>query len=815
MRGELRIYAGAAAGVGTTYAMLDEGIRRRDRGADVMVGCVETHQRPNTTRQLVALTGSGDGSALLDLEDVLRRRPAVVLVDELAVDNPSGSAYRHRWQEVEAIIEAGIDVITTLSVQQIDSLADPVRQIVGMVPSARVPDEFLRHAGQIELIDITPEAIRRRIAHGNVFGPDELDPQRADLFNSPAFAELRALLLFWLADRLTAGPDDPREARERVVVAVTDGPGGEIVIRRAARLAQRSRARLVGVHVRRPGDVGLSAQLAARRALVGDVGGRYHELEGADVAATLVAFAGTERATQLVLGTSGQGRLATIRGGSIINQVIRRAGRIDVHVISHAAHSGHRIDWASTTRPSVSRRRRNAGFAIGAVWLAVLTAVLVADRDTISLATALSLYLLSVVSVTALGGRAPGVISAVVAPILINWYLIPPYHTLRIKDGENIVSLVVFVSVAIIVSGMVSLAAGWAEEARRSRDEAETLAALAGSGGIDPLASITEQLQQSFRLDGVSVLRVDEGTGLYEVAAASGANPPTTPDEAMFHETIGAGVVLAASGRMLTADDHRVLRAFVGQLSRALDQHRLSAVAARADALGQADALRTSMLRAVSHDLRTPLAGIKAAVSSLRQRDVEWPPHVRDDFLAGIEDETDRLTSIVTNLLDLSRLQAGALQPMVRAISLEEVVPAALHSLGHRADGVELDLPPDLADVVADPALLERVVANLIANAVAWSPPDRRVRLSAHQRAGDVQVHIIDQGPGIRPKDRAMVMQPFHRLGDQTTQSGLGLGLAIANGLTAAMGCGLDLRDTPRGGLTVVVTVPRRSGIPA
>ena len=186
MRGELRIYAGAAAGVGTTYAMLDEGIRRRDRGADVMVGCVETHQRPNTTRQLVALTGSGDGSALLDLEDVLRRRPAVVLVDELAVDNPSGSAYRHRWQEVEAIIEAGIDVITTLSVQQIDSLADPVRQIVGMVPSARVPDEFLRHAGQIELIDITPEAIRRRIAGEPTEHPGLDDGWRIQRFTDAA-----------------------------------------------------------------------------------------------------------------------------------------------------------------------------------------------------------------------------------------------------------------------------------------------------------------------------------------------------------------------------------------------------------------------------------------------------------------------------------------------------------------------------------------------------------------------------------------------------------------------------------------------------
>jgi two-component system sensor histidine kinase KdpD len=836
--GELRIHLGAAAGVGTTYAMLDEALRRAGRGADLVVGCVDTHHRTGTRDKLaevLAAVGSDAAPDQLDVPALLRRAPAVVLVDELAHRNAEGSPNEHRWQDVDELLRAGIDVVTTLNVQQIESLADQVHQIVGAVPDAQVPDEFLGRADQIELVDITPEAIRRRIAHGNVYEPDELDPASAELFNGPAFAELRALLLFWMADRLTAGPHDPRGARERVVVAVTDGPGSDAVLRRAARLAQRSRARLVAVHVRPPDAAPPSPTLVERRALVRDLGGSYHELTGADVAASLVAFADAEGATQLVLGTSGRSRLTRLRSGSIIDQVIRRAGRVDVHVISHGPTSPvpnrpagdgtaaelHRPPWRLLGDPNTARRQV-VGALFAVVVFAALTAALVATRDRLSVSTSLALYLLAVVSVTSLAGRLAGVLGAAASPFLANWFLIPPYHTLRVSELENLLELVVFVSVAIIVSGFVSVAARRADEAAKARREATTLATLAGSGGPEPLQSITDHLRRSFDLDGVAIVETDAGlqravTGT--VVASSGEVLPPDLRDVDLLESLGPGVVLAARGRALTADDHRVLRAFVQQLGRALEQDRLAVVAAEADALSRADELRTAILRAVSHDLRTPLATIKASVSSLRQRDVEWPIDVRDEFLASIEDETDRLTSIVSNLLDLSRLQAGVLRPVLRPASLEEVVPAAIQSLGQRAAGVEIDLPSDLVDVAVDPALLERVVANLVANAIAWSPPGSAVRVLAHARDRSVQVHVVDHGPGIRPKDRAVVLQPFHRLDDTGNPSGIGLGLAIADGLTRAMGGHLELRDTPRGGLTAVVVVPvastpRRTELP-
>lgn len=805
-RGQLRIYIGAAAGVGTTFAMLQEGLRRSQRGARVLVAGADARGRPNTADMLADLARVATVLPILDVTAVVEMRPDVALIDQLGRVDGVGQDRVRRWQQVLTVLEAGIDVVTTLKVEEIESLADAVRRIVGAAPGESVPDEFLRSAEQIELVDITPEAIRRRIAHGNVFDPDGLDLATIDLFNGSGFAELRALLLFWVADRLTAGADDPREARERVVVAVTGGRGSDVVIRRAARLAQRSRAALIAVHVRREGDVRQN-ELTERRSLVEALGGRYHELEGRDIAGTLVEFAQTERATQLVIGTPGRPARARVWRGTIVSEILRRAGSIDVHVTSYSPEPMRPRRGRWLTASPIPARRRLAGFIAGALSLTVLTILLASARQDVSVSSALSLFLLAVVVVAAVGGSGPAVATAVAAPLVANWFLIPPFHTLRIGEAQNVLALIVFVSVALIVSRFVSTAATRTAEAARLRDEAATLAALAGSGGPDPLKSIAAQLQQSFELEGVSVLRVDD-EGMATVEASAGPRAPATVEEATFHEPISTEVILAGTGRTLTADDHRVLRSFVQQLSKAIEQHRLASLAAQAETLDRADELRTSLLRAVSHDLRTPLAGIKASVSSLRQTDVEWPEQARAEFLAGIEENTDRLTEIVVNLLDLSRLQAGALRPQVRNVALDDVVSAALHSLGSKADGVKVDLGCGGVDALADAALLERVIANLVANALAWSPPEQTVHMRVHRRFDKIQLYVIDHGPGIRPRDRATVLQPFHRLDDSTSQGGLGLGLAIARGFTDAMGATLGLQDTPGGGLTAVVSLP-------
>lgn len=798
----MRVYLGAAAGVGTTYAMLDEGARRAARGTDVVVGWVDTHRRPRTVEKLGSLMDVERAPASLDVIEIIRRRPAVVLVDELhrVTDEAVGQA--PNWKLVDQILDAGIHVIATLTVQHIESLADTVAGIVGRPPDGLVPDSFLLRAEQIELVDMTPEAIRRRIAHGNVFGSEALDPGDSELFNTDAFAHLRALLVIWMAERLQANEEARGHAEEKVVVAVTDAPSSPTVVRRAARLAQRLHAPLLGVHV--VASTQAEANPHERRRQVESVGGAYYEVSGERLARALVSFAEAEHATQLVVGNAHSARWR--RRGSVVRSVLEQNPRLDLHVVTAE-------DAPNETRPApwrggVSRRRQLLGFALGAVVLAVLTATLVANRGELSVATSLALYLLAVVAITAVGGQWPGIAAALAGPLIANWYLIPPYHTFRINNAENLLELLVFLSVAIIVSFFVSIATRRASEADRAWREASTLALLSESGAAEPLQGIVELLRTTFRFAGVAVL---EGTGENcRVLASTGPDSPVSAAGADLVMSIGPDATLVASGGPLPADDHRVLKAFLAQLAKALEQHRLREIESAAQALEQADQLRTAMLRSVSHDLRTPLSSIKASVSSLRQSDVRWNDAERNEFLESIESETDRLTSIVTNLLDLSRLEAGVLSPRLRPVSLEEVIPGALHALGDRAATVHLELPADIEEVEVDPALLERAVANLVENAVKWSPPGRSVIVRAHCTGPDAQIHIIDHGPGIPADQRDVVVQPFHRLGDGTNAGGLGLGLAIADRVIAAMGGRLELRDTPGGGLTAVISLPSR-----
>ena len=387
----------------------------------------------------------------------------------------------------------------------------------------------------------------------------------------------------------------------------------------------------------------------------------------------------------------------------------------------------------------------------------------------------------------------------------MNRLFTPPIHTWTIARAENLLALVVFLVVAVVVSALVAAAARRSAEAIRAAAEAETLAGLAGTvAEPDPLPVLVDHLRRTFGLAGAALLR--RGPGGWTVVASSGADPPATPEESDQSRPLGQDLVLGLRGGGLASEDLRVLNAFVAQLAGAMDRRRVGAQAAQAQALAEANELRTALLQAVSHDLRTPLAGIKASASSLRQPDVDWSDADRDEFLRTIEDETDRLTALVVNLLDMSRIQAGAVSPATRPVGLEEVVPAAVAGLGPRGLRVAVDLPESLRAVVADPALLERVVANLVDNAVARSPVDAPVRVGAGEVGDRVVVRVVDRGPGIPAADRERVFQPFQRLDDTPAHgAGVGLGLAVARGFTRAMGGELSIDDTPGGGTTMVI----------
>jgi len=833
-RGTLRIYLGAAPGVGKTYAMLGEGRRRASRGTDVVVGFVETHGRPKTAAMIADLEVMprkrveyrGTTFEEMDVDAILARSPEVVLVDELAHTNIPGSRNAKRWEDVDELLEAGLHVVSTVNIQHLESLNDVVERITGIVQRETIPDEIVRRADQIELVDMTPEALRRRMAHGNIYAAEKVDAALANYFRVGNLAALRELALLWVADQVDEalesyrerhGIKEPWETRERVVVALTGAPGTEALIRRGARIAQRAHGELLGVHV--ASEEGLATpptgMIDRHRRLLVEMGGTYHEVAGADTAAALTDFARAENATQLILGASRRSRLQELLHGSVINRVMRLSGSIDLHVIAHEPTArngeGRRRRRRSKRRPSpINPRRQVAGWALALAGVALLTLVLANLRSSVGLPTVLLLFLALVVTTAVVGGRAPAFVAAIVGSVSANWYFTPPLYQLTIADPENFVALLVFLGVAAAVSNFVLASARRAADANRARAEAQTLAALAATTrSEDPLPALVGALQSAFALDAVALLCREDGQ--WQVEAAAGSPVPSTPEEATVAEPLAPDVVLALVGDQIAAEDRYVFNAFSAQLAEVLDRARLRAEAGRAHVLAEANELRSALLQAVSHDLRTPLASIKAAASSLQQKDVDWPAEAREEFVDTIVEETDRLITLVANLLDMSRLQVGALQSSLQPVSVEEVVLGAIAGLGPRASGLELQLDEGLPPVEADPALLERAVANVIENAIRWSPPDRPVRVEAGAFSDRVDLRIVDRGPGIPVGLREQVFAPFQRLGDTDAGTGVGLGLAVARGFVQAIRGTVEIEDTAGGGTTVVLSLPAAS----
>jgi two-component system sensor histidine kinase KdpD len=830
-RGKLRIYLGAAPGVGKTFAMLNEGRRRLSRGTDVVVGFVETHGRVNTFEQIGGLEVvprcrmeyRGTSFEEMDLDAVLARKPKVALVDELAHTNVPGSRNEKRWQDVDELLEAGIEVISTVNIQHLESMNDVVEAITGITQGETIPDAVVRAADQVELIDQTPEALRRRMAHGNIYAPEKVDAALANYFREGNLGALRELALMWVADRVDEALEVYRElhgisgtweTRERVVVAITGAPGGEDVLRRAARMAMRTRGELLGVHVR-PAD-GLAGpsgeRLGELRRLLTELGGQYREVSGGDVAEALVGFARAENASQLVMGASHRSRWSEFTRGSVINGVLRASGSIDVHVIS--AEPADRHVAIAMRRPHrrnrLSRRRQLVGWLLAILGPPLLAVILTVGREGFGLSSVLLLFLLLVVVVAAIGGLLPAFLAAVSGSLLANFYFTPPIHKFTIAEGENLLALCVFLVVAGVVSWLVSIASRRTADAARARAEAETLAALGGTlvTAEDPLPPLVAQLRAAFAADAVAVLR-ELPEGGWAIEAVAGEPVPTRPEEGAFSVAIGPLESLVVVGPALSDEDLEVLRAFAAQVQVAVERRRLRADVAAATELAEGNELRTALLAAVSHDLRTPLASIKASVTSLLQRDVAWTAEATREFLETIDEETDRLNSLVGNLLDMSRLQTGAMQLVMRDVGLEEVVPRALDGLPDRPVQVVLDLPETLPRVNADAPLLERAVANIVDNARAWSPEGQCVRVEAGAVSGRVDLRVIDHGPGIPVDQRALIFQPFQRLGDNPSNgTGVGLGLAVARGFIDAMGGEIVVEDTPGGGVTMVVSLP-------
>ena len=840
-RGQLRIYLGCAAGVGKTFAMLGEGHRRRERGTDVVVAFVETHGRQHTAEQVGGLEVipraripyRGSEFEEMDLDAVLARKPEVALVDEFAHTNVPGSRNAKRWEDVAELLAAGIDVISNVNIQHLESLNDVVQKITGVPQRETVPDAMVRAADQVEMVDMTPEALRRRMAHGNIYPAEKIDAALTHYFRAGNLAALRELALLWLADKVDEGLQryraahgihDTWEARERVVVALTGGPEGDTLIRRAARIAARSTGGdLLAVHVTKSdGLTGANpAALAAQRRLAESLGGSYHQVIGDNVPEALLTFARAENATQLVLGASRRGWVASLLTGPGVSiRTIHDSGDIDVHIVTHA-HIG-RGKGLPRAHGGLPLRRRLAGYALAAVLAPLLTLLLASLRGQLNLTTDVLAFLVAVIAVALVGGLIPAVLEAIAASLLLNFYFTPPIHKFTIAQANNVLALGVFVAVALVVSFIVDDAARRTKQAARASAESELMVTTAGSvlRGQQALAAVLDRTREAFGMESVTLLeRGPDAAGAalghaagWTPVAVSGAPELSRPDDADVEIPVTDTLCLALRGRALPATDRRILGAFAAYAAAALEQQRLAAEAEAARPIAEADRMRTALLAAVSHDLRTPLASAKAAVSSLRSLDIQLTAEDHDELLATADESLDRLTHLVDNLLDMSRLQAGAMSVFPRPADLEEIIARSLDDIGPPARTVLVDFPEGLPEVMVDPAIMERVIVNLTANALRYSPAASPPLLTASALGDWVEVRVVDRGPGIPESDRDRVFVPFQRLGDTDNTTGVGLGLALARGLTEAMGGTLEPEETPGGGLTMAISVPVAPG---
>ncbi|TDT79324.1 two-component system sensor histidine kinase KdpD [Arthrobacter sp. AG258] len=871
-RGTLRIFLGAAPGVGKTYEMLEEAHRLANRGEDVVIAFALDHGRAET-RALMAgletipprrLPYRGTEFEEMDLDGVLHRAPATAVVDEYAHSNVPGSRHGKRWEDVDELLNAGINVLSTVNIQHLASLGDVVGTITEVRQAETVPDEVVRRADQIHLVDISPELLRQRLGEGKIYAPDKVDAALANYFRLGNLTALRELALLWLADRVDEGLARYRAdndiqatwpARERVVIGLTGGPEGEILIRRGARILNRvNGGDLLAVHVRAAdGVVHESPQsLEAQRRLIQDLGGSYHIVAGEDPAAALLDFARSVNATQIVVGISRRGKFAGtvggLLGGGIGTRVVRDSGDIDVHMVSHPL--GGRGAGPRRER-DLGRVRVTVGFILAAVLPVVLQLLLALDPDP-GVSTAILVQLTGSVTVALVGGLWPAVLAALWSSLLVNYFSTPPVGTLTISDPHNFFSLLVFVGVSAAVAVVVDLSARRSKEASRARAEATTLSDLT-RGAVRSEDGVKDLLQQAldvFSVRGAALYgsgpdgneRTTAGwrlvagagevpgpgeTGIPDFgsggggARGSGAGNSGAADFGTeTTENIDPATRLVLFGRALPAGDRRLLAAFGVHLAAQLERQQLADSRREVLRLAEGNTMRTSILRAVSHDLRTPLAGIKLSVGMLLQKDRHYAPEQEHELLQTIDECSDRLDLLVGNLLDMSRLSSPGAEPLLRPVRWSEVIPSALRSVP--AGRVRVELPPNMPEIEADPGMLERVIANVVENAVKYAPgSDIAVVGGAGglsnttlkgQPAGEIS--IIDHGQGV-PAERVVEMfRPFQRLDDIPQTTGVGLGLAVAKGFTEAMGGTLTAEETPGGGLTMVIRLPLSTGFP-
>ncbi|HEX8554992.1 MAG TPA: sensor histidine kinase KdpD [Sphingomonas sp.] len=836
-RGKLKIFLGAAPGVGKTFEMLLEGSARTKAGIDVVVGVVETHGRRETealTHGLEILPRreveyQGRTLREMDLDALLQRRPALALVDELAHTNAPGSRHPKRWQDVEELIAAGIDIYSTVNIQHVESLNDVVASFTRVRVRETVPDSVFESA-EIEVVDIPPDELIERLREGKVYLPEEATRALGSFFSKSNLSALRELALRRAAQAVDAQMLDHVRANalggtwagsERIVVAVSELPGAAGLVRATKRIADALHAPWTAVHIEtaRSRSFGPDEhrRLADVLALATQLGAQVASVPAVSAVEGLKQFTTDARATQLVVGKSARSRWFELRHGSVVDRLVRETPGVAVHVLP--------FDEASPNGRSKPRRtgtRRNEEAWSGYAWTALMVAGVTAGASAlfrvIDLGNVALLYLLPVMAAANLFGLRTGLFAGVVSSLAYNFFFIPPTGTLTIRDPENIVTFFVLLGIATATSQLASRVRAQADLAAASARANATLAGflrqLTALGDRDEIARmVAGEIARLFDLRALLLDR--DGSGLttlatshpgdrletMEMAAAqwafdtgksAGRGSGTLASSEWYFQPLTSGdrtlAVLGLTrddgGGPVRSDQWPLLMSLADQASLALERMRLQDDMRDVDRLRERDRLRTALLSSVSHDLRTPLTSVMAAAAELRQG-------CTPELIDTIEGEAARLNRFVANLLDMARVEAGALRVAVEAVDLTDAVAGAVHDTRRSLEGhpIRLEVPPDLPLVRVDPQLFHHCLLNLLDNAGRYGTPGTPITIRGDRRPGALELSILDEGVGIPLGREGEVFETFRRLeGSDRAVGGTGLGLAIVKGFAEAMG---------------------------
>lgn len=865
-RGRLRVFLGAAPGVGKTYAMLQGARRRKAEGAHVLLGLVETHGRKETEELIHGLdilprrAVDYQGRVLLefDLDGALARRPDLLIVDELAHTNAPGSRHPKRWQDIAELLDHGVDVWTAVNVQHLESLADVVSRITGVHVRETVPDVFMQEADDVVVVDITPEELIQRLHEGKVYVPATARRATQNFFTPGNLTALRELALRRTAERVDdqvveylrqKAIEGPWETSDRLLVCVGSAETAETIVRKAARLASGLNATWIALHLERPdsppADVAQERAIADALALAERLGAETNRIAGNDFVTEIVRFARRENVTQILIGRSSAGLLSRLIGRSLPDQVIRAAGEISVQVV--ASQEARGPEWSG----AIQRAIAGAGAGLDGLFALIAVAIALAVAHGVAIWERLPnlsmVFLAAVLTCAALRGARAGIFAAVLSFLAYNFFFIEPLYTLTIAEPHEVLALLIYLAVAMLTG---SLAGRLRQQSLAAQARARSTLALyefsrriaAASKDEEITAIVASHIHRVLGLNCVLLLPKDDDL---ELAAAW---PPTELSDAAefsaarwaFERSEPAGwltgtlpsvrfqfrplsspranvgvlaVAPAKADARLSSEQESMLATIAEQTAIALDRAFLMKEAMKAATLEQNETVRDALLASLSHDLRTPLASITGAASSLRELGGKMSVGQRDELVASIEQEAARLSRFVTNLLEMSRIEAGALKVKRDWVDVADVVrtTAERASRTFAATAPRISIADDLPFVRGDANLLQQVVFNLIDNAYKYGAADEPPSVHARREGGEVVISVTDSGPGVKPENLERIFEKFYRGGGADGRSpGTGLGLSICRGIVQAMG-GRVLAQSPaarRKGMRIIVRLP-------